>query len=198
MASAAVLMLAVGSKYVEQRRGARASAKYTKWSDSDMRLFIAELGPLGIPLADSLLVYAAESGLDPKASSGIAWGIAQITSQTLKGIGWPRTAREFGALPLSEQIPWVARLQAAQIRSIGYTPKNALELYVANFSPKAARERATVIYQQGSDAYAKNWQLDRDRKGFIAPSDLDYRLQIARNGLPYRTAIEQLKRLQNA
>lgn len=198
MASAAVLMLAVGSKYVEQRRGARASAKYTKWSDSDMRLFIAELGPLGIPLADSLLVYAAESGLDPKASSGIAWGIAQITSQTLKGIGWPRTAREFGALPLSEQIPWVARLQASQIRAIGYTPKSALELYVANFSPKAARDRSTVIYRQGSEAYAKNWQLDRDRKGFIAPSDLDYRLQIARNGLPYRAAIEQMKRLQNA
>jgi hypothetical protein len=162
-----------------------------------MLAFIANVGPLGIPLPDSLLVYAAESGLDPTASSGIAFGICQLTQIAAKQIGWTRPLREFGTLSITEQAPWVARLQAEQIRMIGYTPKNALELYVANLSPKAAKERSEVIYRQGTPEYAKNFRLDRDKKGYIAAADLNVSLERARTTTTYKNALAQLERLTN-
>lgn len=192
---AAVVLLNIGQNTTTRRRGAKGSKAVSNWSDADMLAFIANVGPLGIPLADSLLVYTAESGLDPAASSGIAFGICQLTQIAAKAIGWTRPLREFGTLSVTDQAPWVARLQAAQIRMIGYTPKTALELYVANFSPKAAKERSEVIYRQGSAEYAKNFRLDRDKKGYIAAADLNVSLERARNTTTYKNALTQLERL---
>ncbi len=192
---AALLFLLVGSRIVPKRRGATASRDPMKWTDDEMRKFIDELKPLGVPLADSLLVYASESGLDPKASSGIAFGIPQLTQIAAKQIGWTRPLREFGSLTVSEQIPWVAKLQAAQIRMIGYTPANAKELYVVNFSPKAAAARSEIIYRKGTKAYERNAGLDRDGKGYITASDLAVSLERARAGTTYKTALAQLERL---
>jgi hypothetical protein len=162
-----------------------------------MQAFIDQVRPLGIPLADSLLVYTAESGLDPSASSGIAWGIPQLTQIAAKQVGWTRPLREFGTLTAAQQAPWIAKLQAAQIRMIGYTPKDALELYVANLSPKAAAARSEVIYRQGTDAYTKNANLDRDHKGYIAAADLKVSLDRARSTTTYQDAVKQMERLTN-
>lgn len=179
-----------------RRRGAKAPRGTFTWSEHDMREFVRELEPLGIPLEESLLVYTAESGLDPRASSGIAYGIPQLTAIAAKQIGWTRPLREFGTLTVAQQAPWIARLQAAQIRQIGYTPKNALELYVANLSPKAARERADVIYREGTDNYAKNASLDRGHKGYIAPSDLSVQIDAARSSAVYKRALELLAQIR--
>ena len=191
----ALVVLTLGAKTIPTRRGAKAARGVMRWNDSEMRTFIAEIGPTGVPLEDALQVYTAESGLDPQASSGIAWGIPQLTQIAAKQIGWTRPLREFGSLTVAQQIPWIAKLIASQIRMIGYTPKTALELYVANFSPKAAAARSTRIYESGTQAYAKNANLDRDRKGYIATSDLQVALDRAKSTSTYQDAVAQLRRL---
>lgn len=192
------LTVGVGVKVVPRKRGAKASAGAVKWSDADMQAFIDEVRPLGVPLADSLLVYTAESGLDPTASSGIAWGLPQLSQIAAKQVGWTRPLREFGTLTVAQQAPWIAKLQASQIRMIGYKPKDALELYVANFSPKAAAARSEVIYRQGTASYAKNANLDRDHKGYIAAADLKVALDRARSTTTYQDAVKQMERLTHA
>ena len=194
----ALVVLTVGVKTVPKRRGGKASKGVVQWSDGDMQAFVDEVRPLGIPLADSLLVYTAESGLDPTASSGIAWGLPQLTQIAAKQIGWTRPLRDFGTLTVAQQAPWIAKLQASQIRMIGYTPKDALELYVANFSPKAAAARSEVIYRQGTASYAKNANLDRDHKGYIAAADLKVALDRARSSTTYQNAVKQLERMTHA
>jgi hypothetical protein len=162
-----------------------------------MRIFAEQLGPLGVPLEAALAVYTAESGLDPKASSGIAWGIAQLTGRTLKGLGWLKPAKEFGQLSVKDQAPWIAKLVASQARMIGFIPKNALELYVANFKPAAAKAHEDVLYRQGSDGYAKNASLDRDRKGWIDRQDLQVSLNRAEATETYKRAIAQLAKVRS-
>jgi hypothetical protein len=189
------LVLVVGTMTKAKRRGARPSAKLVEWSDHDMRAFIEQTSSIGLPLEAALLVYTSESGLDPTASSGLAWGIPQLTQIAAKQIGWTRPVREFATLTVAQQAPWIAKLQAAQIRMIGYTPKDALELYVANLSPKAAKARSEVIYREGTDAYAKNANLDRDHKGYIAAADLKVSLNQAAQTETYKRAVAQLRRL---
>jgi hypothetical protein len=168
------------------------------WTDQEMRTFAEQLGPLGVPLEAALAVYTAESGLDPKASSGIAFGIAQLTGRTLKGLGWLKPAKDFGQLSVSAQAPWIAKLVASQARMIGFVPKNALELYVANFKPAAAKAGEDVLYRQGQDAYAKNINLDRDRKGFIDRHDLQVSLNRAEATETYKRAIAQLAKVRTS
>jgi len=148
------------------------------------------------PAETALLVYAAETGLDPKASSGIAWGLPQMLGATLKTIGWTAKPSDFSALSVSLQAPWIAKLLALQSRIIGFVPKDPLDLYVANFKPSAATNRDEILYVKGSDAYAKNYRLDRKNKGYISRADLDERLQIAKQMTIYRQAIEMLERIR--
>ena len=190
------LVLLIGTVTKAKRRGARPSAKLVEWSDYDMRAFIDETGSIGVPLEAALMVYTAESGLDPKASSGIAYGLPQLTGRTAKDLGWTRPIREFGTLTVAQQAPWIAKLQAYQARMIGYVPATALELYVANFSPKAAQARSDVIYRQGTESYAKNASLDRDHKGYISPNDLQVSLNQAAQTETYKRAVAQLRRLR--
>lgn len=178
-------------------RGAKGhSAKPTKfrpWTASDAEAFVDAVAPTGVPLDAALAVYAAESGLDPAASSGVAWGICQAIAGTLKAIGWTRPAKEFAALRVSEQAPWVGRLIAYQIRAIGFTPKSSLDLYVANFSPLAARNHSDVIYRAGTNAYDKNRNLDQGKKGFIDRADLAAALTRAVNSTAYQTTLAQVR-----
>lgn len=190
------LLLVVGLYSRPKRRGAQASAAVKAWSDHEMRTFIDEVGPIGVPLDAALLVYTAESGLDPKASSGIAWGIAQITARTLKDLGWNKPGRDFGKLTLAQQIPWVAKLLAYQARSIGFVPKTALDLYVANFKPAAFAAKEEILYREGTEGYRRNASLDRDHKGYIERNDLKPSLERARFTQTYQRAIAQLERLQ--
>lgn len=192
------LLVLVGVLSRPKRRGASSSRPVIDWSDHEMRKFIEEVGPIGVPLDAALLVYTAESGLDPKASSGIAWGIAQLTAPTLRDLGWNKPGRDFGKLSLLQQFPWVAKLLAYQARSIGFVPKNALDLYVANFKPAAARNHDEILYREGTEAYRKNAPLDRAHKGYIDRNDLKTSLDQARFSQTYQRAIAQLERLQRA
>ena len=165
-----------------------------------MHLFMDEVASLGLVPEDVLAVYTAESGLDPAATSDSAFGIPQLTRDTAKAIGWQGNVRDFAKLSVADQIPWITKLLAAQIRSIGYVPANALELYVANFSPRAARDRDNVLYRAGSAAYDNptNRRLDRENKGFISSDDLAVSLRQAQNSAVYLAAIEQVRRIRKA
>lgn len=190
-------LVLVGIAMRGAKRGAKPST-FRGWSDNDAKAFADELTPLGIPLDAILQVYAAESGLDPKASSGIAWGLCQAIEPTLKGAGWfasHKKAAEFGKLTVAQQAPWLANIVASQIRMIGFTPKNAVDFYAANFNPSAARAKADVMYRAPSAAYEANRNLDRAKKGYIDRADLAAALDRARAGRPYLETSEQLRRL---
>lgn len=192
-------LVLVGIAMRGAKRGAKPSA-FKAWSDADARAFIEQLSPLGVPLDALLQVYAAESGLDPAASSGISWGLCQAIESTLKGVGWltDHRAKDFGQLSVAKQAPWIAKVLASQIRMIGYTPTNALDLYEANFSPLAARNHADIIYRAPSQNYQKNRQLDKTGaapKGYIDRADLALALEHARASRPYIETSAQLRRL---
>jgi hypothetical protein len=191
----ALIMLATTTAH---RRGTSPARAGVRWSDREMRLFADEVSSIGVPPEAALLVYTAESGLDPAASSGPAYGIPQLTKETAKDIGWTSRIAEFGKLSVAEQIPWIGRLLAYQARSIGHVPKDSTDLYVANFCPRAARTNDDVLYRRGSVAYEKNMQLDRDRKGFISRSDLAESLRRAEQSGTYRAAVAQLRRVLEA
>lgn len=149
-----------------------------EWSDDDALAFTAAVKAAGVPVEAALQVYAAESGLDPQASSGIAWGLAQFVGKTLKGLGWQRSAAEFGGLSVAEQAPWIAKLLKQQVAILGRVPSSALDLYVLNFWPAAARAGYDVVLVRDSQvakerqAYAANKNLDRAGKGYITRGDL--------------------------
>lgn len=149
-----------------------------QWSDEDAKAFVAAVKSTSVPVDYALQLYAAESGLDPQASSGIAWGLAQFIGSTLKSLGWQRSAAEFGGLSVAEQAPWIAKLLKAQVAMLGRVPSSALDLYVLNFWPKAARAGYDVILVRDSrearerQAYEKNKSLDRTGKGYITRGDL--------------------------
>lgn len=192
------LLVLVGVYARPKRRGAAGSRPVIEWADHEMRAFIDEVEPIGVPLEAVLQVYTAESGLDPKASSGIAWGIPQLTARTLKDLGWSKPGREFGKLGVAQQAPWIAKLLAYQARMIGFVPKNALDLYVANFKPAAFAKDEQILYRSPSDAYNKNAGLDRAKKGYIERDDLRPGLESARFSQTYQRAIAQLERLRRA
>lgn len=179
-----------------RRRGANPPNPSFNWTERDMREFVREVESIGVPAETALLVYAAETNLDPHASSGIAWGLPQMLGNTLRSIGWQSKPSDFGTLSVFMQAPWIAKLLALQARIIGFVPKDPLDLYVANFKPSAAANREDVLYVKGSDAYAKNYRLDRKNKGFISRSDLADRLDLARNLSTYKQAIEMLERIR--
>ena len=178
------------------RRGTSPARAGVRWTDREMRLFADEVASIGVPPEAALLVYTSESGLDPTASSGPAFGIPQLTAGTAKAIGWQSRIADFGKLSVADQIPWIGRLLAYQARSIGFLPKTASDLYVVNFCPRAAREGDDVLYRRGSIAYAKNAQLDRTGKGYISRGDLDESLRRAEQSTTYRAALAQLRRIK--
>lgn len=196
----AIGLVLVGVAWRAAKRGAKPSV-WKPWSDNDAQTFADELVPLGVPLDALLNVYASESGLDPHASSGIAWGLCQAIASTLKSVGWftdHQKASEFGQLSVAQQAPWVAKILASQIRAIGFIPKNAVELYVANFSPKAAAAHADILYSAPSKAYSKNRGLDKTGaapKGYIDRADLNAALERARASRPYLDTSNQMRRL---
>lgn len=194
---AALLLVAVGIYTRDPKRGSRGS-RIVPWRDDEMAAFVREVSPLGVSIPDALAVYTAESGLDPHASSGVAWGLCQATARTLRALGWAGSPADFARLDVARQAPWIASLIAMQIRAIGYVPATAAELYRANFSPMAAKARADVIYRSPSDAYAANRALDRHKRGYISQSDLEESIAIARNHPAYVHAVAQYQRIAGA
>jgi hypothetical protein len=154
---------------------------FVPWTPDEMGVYRTELGTLGIPLAELLLLLAVESGLDPHASSGSAWGLHQAQAPLLRRAGWLSTPESFGDLGVAEQLPWIRRMLQLQIKTIGYVPKTSIDLFRMNLSPAAAKSKASVIYDRSQPKqraqYDANKALDRAGKGRIDLDDLTERLQ---------------------
>lgn len=165
------------------------------WSDDDMRAFKSAVEASGVPLDVALQVYASESGLDPAASAGTAWGLPQFIESTLRGLGWKDAPSRFAQLSVAQQAPWIGRLLKSQVAYLGYVPQTAVELYAVNFWPAAAKRREDVILVRDSQdarerrAYAANAGLDRARKGWIAREDL----QVSLNRVSKLPALERAR-----
>jgi hypothetical protein len=172
------------------------------WSDEDMLIFAGHVKAAGVPVETALLVYTEESNLDPHASSGSAWGLAQITTPTLKDIGWTESGAAFGKLGVADQAPWIQKLLEYQSKAIGFVPVSPLDLFAANLSPAAARARSDKIYDSAvpaqAAAYNANRGLDRTKKGYIARSDLSAVLNDLASSVTYTKALAQLQRMQHA
>lgn len=179
-----------------KQTASKSAPRFMRWTRSDMKAFMDAVGPTGVKVPDALLVYTAESGLDPSATSHdksghpVAFGICQATLQTLRGLNWSLTGEDFAKYDVPHQAPWVGKLLRSQIEAIGYTPANALALYVANFSPAGARSRSEIIYRAPSAEYTANSALDRDRKGYIAKADLASTLERAGSHPAYKYALQ--------
>lgn len=191
------LLLLLSSRGGGKRRPTAAGAR---WSDEDMRAFLLACQSAGVPFDIVLPVYAAESGLDPAASSGIAWGLAQFTEPTLRGLGWHNGGPAFGALTVAQQAPYVARLLKAQVKTLGRVPRDSVDLYAVNFYPESARRGDEVLLVRDSKvakeraAYAKNQGLDKGGKGWIDRNDLKAALARAPKGV-LEHARQQARRL---
>lgn len=171
------------------------------WSDDDMFVFANHVQQTGVPVAAALAVYTAESNLNPAAVSQTnASGLAQIMPATLRDIGYSDSPAEFRKLSVADQAPWIQQLLEYQIKSIGFTPSTALDLYVANFSPAAAKSKAFVIYDSQKPAelaaYNANRGLDTKHKGNIDRNDLGAYLRSWIDSDTYRRAIEQLAKVR--
>lgn len=195
----AIVMLLLLVAFGASTKRARARSAFA-WSDEDMWTFSNYVKQSGVPPEVALQVYTAESGLNPAASSGIAFGLAQMTGATLRDLGWSESAKAFARLSVANQAPWIMKLLQYQSKAIGFVPSSALDLYVANLSPAAARARADIIYRQDNpaqkQAYQNNANLDTGRKGYIDRSDLQRVLSAVEYSDTYRLALEQLKRVQ--
>jgi hypothetical protein len=172
-----------------------------EWSDEDMLIFASSVKATGVPVEAALLVYTAESNLDPKASSGVAWGLAQITAGTLRDLKWSEPAPAFGKLSVADQVPWIVQLLEYQKKAIGFTPATALDLAVANLSPAAARAKRFVVYDSKKPgelaAYNGNAGLDSRGKGNIDRDDVAAYLRSWRDSETYKRALVQLARVQH-
>jgi hypothetical protein len=126
-----------------------------------------------------LLVWCAESGLDPSAMNpGGARGLNQMQPQTLAFFKAPAA---FETLSGVEQLVWIERF-IAWTESLNHGPfSSAARCYIGNFWPAAlARPDApsTVIVDRDSldtseaAAYAANKVLDTDGDGKITQADL--------------------------
>jgi hypothetical protein len=193
---AIVAIVLVGLVGYQRTRKAKASRPGFAWSQFEMQRFSDELGPLGVPLPALLAVYTCESGLDPKASSGSAWGICQLSEVALRAIGWTGKPSDFGKLSLLDQIPWCAKLVASQIRMIGRKPKDSIEAYWANFAPGPMSRGERILYRRGSRGYEKNRPLDRDGKGYIDVDDLATSLRRCSTSNTYKSALALLGKVE--
>lgn len=199
--SSSILVLGLLWYFAKRKAtGGKPAVSTTKtsfnWSESDMKKFVDTVEPLGVQADDALLVYAAESDLNPRATSGIAYGIPQMIESTLKGLGFTGTGKDFLTYSVADQIPWIGKLIEAQINITRFTPKNALDLYVLNFRPASAPIREPIIVRSGEPGYKENKGLDYGNKGYITRGDLQKRLNSVANGATYKAAIALLKQVK--
>jgi hypothetical protein len=148
------------------------------WTADEMRAFVAAVAPTGVNPAHALHVYASESNLDPAAMprSQAAAGLMQAQRTLLKAAGWTDTVPAFARLGVAEQAPWIGKMLRLQIGGVGFVPRSALELYLVNLSPLAAKEGRDVIYRRDDPVegplYNGTKGLDVEGKGFINRADL--------------------------
>lgn len=168
-----LILLLLASREVPR---SSAPVRAAPWELSDMQAYVRELVGLGMPLEPLLLVMAAESGLNPRASSGVAWGLMQAQGPILKSVGWTKPPSSFALLSVQQQLPWIRKMLTKQIAFSTYAPQSSVEIFRMNLSPVAGKNRNAIIYDSTvpgqRQAYAANRQLDLSGKGRIDVSDL--------------------------
>lgn len=181
--------------------GGKRAPRNVVWSDADVRAFRSAVEASGVPMDYVLQVYASESGLDPAASSGSAWGLPQFIETTLRGVGYRGSPSSFATLTVAEQSPYIGRLLKSQVAYLGRIPRDAVDLYALNFWPAAAkRGDDAVVVRDSRDAreraaYVANAPLDRKRKGWISRDDLQSSLNRVSKLPALVRAREQIRRL---
>jgi len=173
------------------------------WADEDMRQLAEISKDVDVDPEHVLAVYTSESLLKPSATSGIAWGLAQITIPTLRKLGWQESGEDFGRLSVAQQLPYIKKLLTAQRKTYGKRPETALDLYVLNFAPSKAAKKTAILYDskvpRERPGYSANKGLDMPvngkRKGNITRDDLAFRLRQAMGTSVYRDAVSQLNRV---
>jgi hypothetical protein len=142
---------------------------------------------LGCKPEDALKVWFSESiGIyaDAQNPAG-AYGINQMTPDSLRGTGWKGTAKEYVALTAEEQLPYVEKY---------YNPykgklTSAARLYQVNFLPITFNTVTTptgvLAAKDGvnSNFYGGNLSLDVGKKGYITLDDLGKVVEAATTNL---------------
>lgn len=166
-----------------------------------MRQYVALFRGCGIPLEHLLLMFYAESGLDPQATSGAAWGINQAQGPLLKLAGFHGNPPDYCLLSVREQLPIVRKCVQVQINAIGHAPQTPGEVWRMNLSPSAAQKRSEVIYARDNPAqrrfYEANKALDTGNKGTITLSDLETRIGRTGAGAGFLRHRQQLDRIRS-
>lgn len=131
---------------------------------------------LGCDPEDALKVWFSESiGIyaDAKNPAG-AYGINQMTGDSLRGVGWKGTPDEYLALTAEEQLPYVEKYYNAYKGKL----TSAARLYQVNFLPATLNTVTTpngvLAAKDGvySNFHAQNPALDVGKKGYITLDDL--------------------------
>jgi hypothetical protein len=189
--------------------GALSKTESADLSDDFLRSVVSMAGSFrargaSVSAEDFLLVWLAESGIrNIRNLAGEPYGgLNQMGPQERKNAGFTGTFDQWIALPLTEQLPFVARFYegAAQGHFDRFT--DAASLYLATFAPafmahaddpsfplyryrpiagmpaiRASEAEWATYNATHSDAYAENRGLDVARKGFISVGDLRARLE---------------------
>lgn len=184
---------------LSKRKGAIAQSRerYT-WTDEEMRAYIDAVRGAGADPRMGLSVYNLESdGLNPHAHnlSSDAQGLAQLEPATLRGLGYKGDASNFHALPLLEQLPWIARLIESQIRTLGHAAESEAQWLHLQLAPANVKQ-GTLVYRAPSAGYEANKWLDPKHKGLIDEEDLAVALSRAK-GRAYVDAMTALERIES-
>lgn len=165
------------------------------------------------PISVLMMMYN-ESGLNPgqpshvKDSHGnpVAWGISQIMTPFLRGVGFLGTGPDFLALSAVDQLEFVDRFYAPYTSSNLDTPER---VYQANFLPGTlswGSDPTTVLAVKGGGSsrwprewvseaavYRDNSQLDHGGKGFITVGDLGIAMRAHSNDPVLIEAVARLR-----
>ena len=174
------------------------------WRDSEYHAFVAMARRLGVRPLDLLVVLAAESGLKPWAIARVngepyALGLNQITPPAARAIKLSEEQwAEIPELSVLEQLPIVERSLAASFRFGVTAPRDAGEIYQANFAPatlKKGTHDSLVLYASPSGGYKGNQPLDEENKGSITVGDMRRRLRKVSGYTPFRDHLSRMRAL---
>ncbi len=94
---------------------------------------------VGMAPEDLIAVMISESGMKPSAGNpnGGAVGLIQFMPNTLKGLNFKGTQKEFGALDGEQQLDYIKKYVSNQMKLNGGPFTSAAQYYVAKFFPVA-------------------------------------------------------------
>lgn len=170
---------------------------------------------VGMNPEDLMAVMYYESGLDPTAhnKNGNASGLIQFMPDTLNGMGFTGSHKDFRQLDATKQLDYVRKYVTDKAKFNGGGFKSATQYYVANLWPIALKlpgvqreDPNTIIIEanptykkypqvsikQEHDAYEDNAGLDVNKDGKITYGDLQAVMAGVKKSSGYRQAVQAL------